>query len=603
MNDVGQHRIVRTALALAALCIGATGTVQAEDNRFQLNNQLAAVVPSSPSRSLEESRHVLSASDTKNYQLVFDLQDQGDMRGANQIMLRIQDKILLGHVLAERYLHPTAYTSNFFELSTWLQSFADHPQADRIYRLALRKKPAGAPNPRQPVFKQRFSLAAAGGEDETPYQQALERLSRNHRKSATSLYRKVLDKISDGHTMTAKVMLLDKNTAKNLPRFLLDKLRARLAMAYFGDGRYQYALEWAEKALSGSGDKFAMPYWTAGLAAWRLGDMKTALAHFKKVADHKRATGGLRAAGAYWVARIHSRERNAAMVNRYLATAAKYPESFYGLMARHHLGMGTGFDWNKPGRNHAEAAELHETPSGKRALALLQASQRKLAEQEIWTLAINSSDHHRRRILAAAAHLGMPDLGMKFSSAHNQSGGRSIDFAAYPIPPWEPISGFHIDRALILAIARQESKFKVNARSHAGARGVLQLMPATAKSMARKLGISLDPGTLTNDLEANLELGQAYLRYLLQKPEIDGNLLLLLAAWNAGPTNPIAWKQAKLYGDDPLLFIESIPWQETRLFVKNVMANYWIYRHQLRQKPQSLHTLADGKWPTYQSLD
>lgn len=601
MFKVRANILLWSGIMAAVLAVPPEGPARAEDNRIT-NTQVASVVPSRPSRGAMTSRKVLSGADVKNYNLIFSMQDQGDMRGANQVMLRIEDRVLLGHVLAERYLHPTAYTSNYFELSTWMQSFADHPQAERIYRLALRRKPSDAAPPRPPAHEHSIDTMGAEEED-TPYRQALRKLDPGARKNARDLYRQILKRIGDGMTMRAKIMLLDKKVTRQMPAFLVDKLSARLAMAYFGDGRFNYAMEWAEMAAQRSGKKFAMPYWTIGLAAWRTGDMKKALRSFKTVADHKEATGSLRAAGAYWVARIYSRERNASMVNRYLSTAARYPRSFYGIMARHHLGMGLGFDWNKPGGRNTESADLLESPAGRRAVALLQVGRPRLAEQEIGTLAANSNEHDRRRILAAAGQLGMPDLALKVNVDQSQAGARTVDFAAYPMPPWEPISGFHIDRALIFAIARQESKFRVNARSNAGARGLLQLMPATAKLMASRLGISIDPSTLTHDLEANLELGQAYLNYLLKKPEIDGNLLLTLASWNAGPTNPLAWKRTKLYGEDPLLFVESIPWQETRLFVKNVMANYWIYRNQLGQKQHSLKELTDGRWPIYKSQD
>jgi soluble lytic murein transglycosylase-like protein len=171
------------------------------------------------------------------------------------------------------------------------------------------------------------------------------------------------------------------------------------------------------------------------------------------------------------------------------------------------------------------------------------------------------------------------------------------------VPRWTPKGGFTVDRALLFAMMRQESQFVAQVRSRAGALGVMQLMPATARSMAARAGLPApDRGTL-GDPELSLTLAQQYINHLLATDRIGNNLLLVTAAYNAGP-GPIAkWMASDELRNDPLLFLESIPFRETRGYTERVLANYWIYRMRLGQPTPDLDALAAGNWPTYTALD
>ena len=147
--------------------------------------------------------------------------------------------------------------------------------------------------------------------------------------------------------------------------------------------------------------------------------------------------------------------------------------------------------------------------------------------------------------------------------------------------------------------------------SQAGAEGLMQLMPSTARDMAERKGVSLsetghpaEERKALADPEINLTLAQEYVRMLLKDGRIKGNLLLFALAYNRGPAAVQRWQEAaEPYRDDPLLFLESVPAQETRLFTKHVLTNYWIYRHRLGQPTRDLDALAAGKWPTYIAVD
>jgi soluble lytic murein transglycosylase-like protein len=169
--------------------------------------------------------------------------------------------------------------------------------------------------------------------------------------------------------------------------------------------------------------------------------------------------------------------------------------------------------------------------------------------------------------------------------------GRTQDASSYPLPDWRPAAGWTIDRALILAIARQESGFVPTAKSPCGAIGLMQMMPQTAKAMGAS-------GRLT-DPQVSLAVGQRYVRFLLDDETVRGNLLFLAAAYNSGPGNVAHWLQTTHHNGDALLFLESIPVRESRAFVERVLTNFWAYRSRFGQVSPSLDALAAGDWPIY----
>jgi soluble lytic murein transglycosylase-like protein len=136
----------------------------------------------------------------------------------------------------------------------------------------------------------------------------------------------------------------------------------------------------------------------------------------------------------------------------------------------------------------------------------------------------------------------------------------------------------------------------------------MQLMPSTARSMARRAGVSLraDKGPEHErivDPELNLTLAQEYISLLLKDDNIKGNLLLLACAYNSGPGPIQRWKSQPEFRNDPLLFLESIPSRQSRVFTQHVLTNYWVYRQRLGQPMPDLDALAAGQWPTYTALD
>ncbi len=328
-----------------------------------------------------------------------------------------------------------------------------------------------------------------------------------------------------------------------------------------------------------------------------------AASHFEAVARASNLSPWNRAAGAYWAARAHLLGRRPQNVNRWLQAAAEHPRTFYGLLARHSLGLETDFDWDDPALDQREMDALSGTPTGQRALALIQVGEVRRAGRDLVNFPTKASPAVMRAMLALASRINMPGLALSVGNKFTQAGGRRYDSAIYPAPTWRPKGGYTIDRALIFAFMRQESRFKPRAKSQAGAHGLMQIMPRTARFMTKSRRFRGRGRYALYEPELNISLGQKYLVYLVGDDAILGNLILLTAAYNGGPGNLARWQRRVSYNGDPLLFIESIPSRETRVFIERVIANLWIYRKRLDQPAPSLDAIAAGEWPLYTPLD
>ncbi|MBU6235819.1 MAG: lytic transglycosylase domain-containing protein [Alphaproteobacteria bacterium] len=370
---------------------------------------------------------------------------------------------------------------------------------------------------------------------------------------------------------------------------------ARIAAAYLYANKPADALSYAHLALQIGGIKTPDAAWVAGLASWLQGESRRAAQYFAWVPRSPYAGPWLRSAASFWAARAMMREGQYALVSEWLREAAKNPRSFYGLIATRALGTRFDFNWIAPPFTPAHAAVLKRYPGAVRALKLAQAGQYDMARIELALLDANAAPQWREALAALATTSLKPDTVMKVSGILMTPDGRPLDLAMYPVAPWQPRDGFRLDPALLHAFARQESGFKPAARNKAsGATGLLQLMPRTARSFDK----SLDESTLKNP-QVSLALGQKYLEDLLDMT--DGNLFEAAIAYNAGPGNLGEWKDRFAGVDDPLLFIELIPFGETRAYVERVMANYWIYSLRMGFGVASLDAVAAGKPAIYAS--
>ena len=582
-------------LIAAALTIAGPALA---DNRVGAEAETAALTTG---RTAFGAPTALTDADVDRYRRLFELQEDGHWKQADRIIARLEDRLLLGHVLAQRYLHPTKYRSRYKELKAWMAKYADHPDARRIYKLALRRKPAKWRSPRPPDrIPAPTGVSKARAEPADP---AARGRSHAVRHRVAALKRQMRWHLRKGWTKAVKKTLRTEEVQRLFTATETDEYKTRLGFGYFVAGRDEWALKWAGEAAARSGARVPEAPWTAGLAAWRLGRYAVAADHFEAVARVEDTSQWLTSAGAFWAARAHLVGGRPRRVNALLRDAAAYPRTFYGLLARRMLGLSTAFKWRPPPLEEAAMRALEAAPAGLRAVALLQVDENERAERELKTLALGAGTELGRGILALAALGGMPALAVRLDERLYPSGG-GFDGAAYPLPVWTPRNGFRVDRALIYAVIRQESRFNPRARSYAGARGLMQLMPGTASFVARSRKYRRGQGPKAlYEPGLNLELGQKYMELLLAESDINGDLFMLTTAWNGGPGNLRKWRRTVDHLGDSLFFIESLPSRETRIFIERVLTNLWIYRDRLGQPSPSLDALAAGRWPVYAALD
>lgn len=381
---------------------------------------------------------------------------------------------------------------------------------------------------------------------------------------------------------------------------VLTEWQQRISWMYFLAGDDANARRMGLLAGEGVGDWAVQGRWVDALAAWRQGDWASAGQSFEGVAG-RAADVDLRAAALYWAARAAMAGGRPDRVEAQLKAAAQFGESFYGELARQALGM------RRPTRPvaapvTADWATLGRRPNVRVAAALAEVGESDLADRVLRQQARIGAPAEFAALARVAAALDLP--GTQVWLSHNCPAGVTVAEARYPTPSWSPDRGWRVDKALVYAHALQESQFRTRVTSPAGAYGLMQIMPAVATDYAREHGLTgVDKGLLAKP-STNIELGQRQLERLRDMGEVTGGLLpKVIAAYNAGPKPVAAWNGLIRDGGDPLLYIESIPYWETRGYVTTVLRNYWMYEAQ-GGKPASASraALAQGLWPRFPGL-
>lgn len=322
--------------------------------------------------------------------------------------------------------------------------------------------------------------------------------------------------------------------------------------------------------------------WHAGFLALRfLKKAEVALKHFEAAGAIAETPISV-ARGAYWQGRAYEEMGKADEARAAFVKAAEQPVAYYGQLARAKLGLS-----GLPLRS-TPAAALEALP-GHRGVRLLY----RIGEGELATLMLKDLAQrlHTTEALEAIAAIARREADARALVGIGKAAlqrGFPLDMAAYPtngIPEFD-VLGDPMERAIVHAIARQESAFDPTAMSHAGARGLMQMMPATARETARRAGLPFDWQKLGEDPLYAARMGAAHLNDLLK--EWRGSYILSFAAYNAGSPNVKKWIAA--YGDprdpevDAVDWVERIPFSETRNYVQRVMENLQVYRERLNQR-------------------
>ncbi len=354
---------------------------------------------------------------------------------------------------------------------------------------------------------------------------------------------------------------------------------ARWAMK---EERPELAYRLASEHGQTSGIGFAGAEWLAGWIALRkLNKPDAALKHFKALYNGVKFPVS-RSRGAYWTARALETKEQHSEATKWYRTAAQHMTRFYGQVAAGHVLAAERPKLpteREPTDADRRAFEAHDAVRAIRVLAQLD------RRRDIKRFLLGLADDAKTQIewtLAArlAQEMGRHDVGVSIAKRALRKG---VILSKTGYPALEPVSNgdrAFPDPALIFSVVRQESAFDPKAISHAGARGLMQIMPQTALRVARRLKVPYSRNRLTRDPAYNLRLGQAYLANMIR--DYDGSLILALGAYNAGPLRVERW--LRRYGDpgpsiyDAIDWIESIPFTETRTYVQRVLENLTVYR-------------------------
>lgn len=330
----------------------------------------------------------------------------------------------------------------------------------------------------------------------------------------------------------------------------------------------------------------------AGWVALRfLKDENTALKHFIKLqAGAQTRTDGARA--AYWIGRSYAALGNKAKAKAAYRDAAQVPTVYYGQLAREELGLAGQPISISGGQPSAAAQARVDNDEVMRAFQIVAETGRtRELNMFLWSLSARFKTSDEMSAVARnISSAGGPAIAVRLAKLSGKK-GVDIDYWGYPmtaLPDWRQI-GPPVERALVYGLSRQESEFDPKAGSNVGAQGLMQLMPGTAKLIAKQYGIAYAPAKLTGDPAYNVRLGSAHLGDLIK--EFNGSYILTLAAYNAGPGRSRDWVEE--YGDprsgtvDPIDWVEMIPFTETRNYVQKVMQNLHVYRSRI--SPKTMH--------------
>jgi len=555
-------------------------------------NESSVVINSSDEISIitdktSRSSKPLSPQDKNLYRLVFDLQQEELWSIADQFIEKIDNDVLIGHVLSQRYLNPS-YAPSANDLRKWAEDYADHPQSVFIdsKRSTYKSQITG-------TMTQLRYFSNGSKYISTKYNQS--------QRYEMRLVRQKIAQYLDRGAITAALSYFKKHRVKRYIDVIDEaNILSKIAAHYMYLDRLDKARATALSALKLSKEA-PLAGWVAGLTAWIEKDFVAATKYFSNASQATYASPWTVAAASYWGARSAARAGLRREVVPLLGRAIEHQRTFYGLIAMKAMEKSIGsmefdFDWSMPKLNASHIDTLMKYRVGARVIALIDIGRLSSAQAELYNLPVKGNPQLAIAAIALANHYNLAGYAMRFSSIMTKDNDDYYDAGLFPVSNWtqDVKDG---DKALINAFIRQESRFQPRAKNGTGARGLMQVMPGTAAYITGDDNFKTSQGQRLLDYpKINVEIGSNYLNHLTSLDIVDDDLFHLTIAYNAGPGKLARWKK-QLKIDDPLLFIELIPASETRAFVERVVTNYWIYQIQMGLTPKTLLDVAQGQWP------
>jgi len=569
-----------TPLILAAALSGATAPA------------FAAPLPQSPALNAAQIPRgaiprQLSPAEREGYRRVFASIRAADWSAAAARLDAMPEGLLHSFARAELYLAKGSPKVELDSLLALIGKASDLPQMSRLAQLARARGAAALPE--LPVARDLVRLPGASRRQSA-------RATRSD-VVAAALAAEMTPLIRGDRPSDAEALLDSRQYG--LTEEARTEWRQRVAWAYYLAGDDDSARRQAAEARRGTGEWTVQADWVEGLAAWRQRDCNAAADAFSSVAVRARDSE-MTAAGLFWAARADMACGRPEKVQARLRSASRLPETFYGLLAGGALGQVQPAVERGPAFIQADWTTISKRPNARVAAALVEIDEPAFADMLLKHQARIGAVQDHEALFHFAAKLDLPATQI-WLAQNGPAGARMPVEARYPSPGWTPQGGWRVDRSLVFAHALQESQFRSDAVSPAGARGLMQLMPGTAQLIAKRRGQPVDQNVL-NDPAHNFEFGQSYLQELAGFSATGGLLPKVIAAYNAGPMSVANWNTRGRNLNDPLLFIESIPFAETRAYVAIVLRNYWMYQRQSGARPDSLKAMAQGMWPRFPGL-
>jgi soluble lytic murein transglycosylase len=571
---IWRHSHVARALLAAGLALAAPHPAAAENVGTVAASEASSGVP-----------RQLSDKDRTWYRDLFGAIDHEDWKRVQAMFAERKDGPLHEVALAEYYLAPHSPRVEAPQIEEWLLAGGTGlPQADKLLGMGLTRGLAIRPSLpaqqqfyRQPAVPNRTRPASIsdGTMPDTVRQGILDRIKADDPDGA----RQLLDGIDATLSPEARA-----------------EWRQRVAWSYYIENRDSDSYALARTTPEGAGPWVAEGEWTAGLAAWRLGDCTASLEGFERAAGD--ATNvELISAASFWASRSAVRCRDPGRADANLRRAASYDETLYGMLAAEALGTDLPQRSRVRRFSNDDWSRLKDEDNVRTAIALAEIGRDELASEVLLHQAKIGDSGDYEALGRLARSLGL--AGAQLYMAYNAPPGSQADLAArYPVPRWEPVDGWQVDPELAFAHALQESRFSTAAVSPANARGLMQITPITVRQHAGRLNLSASDVDL-NDPGVNLAFGQENLEMLRDSPITGASLIKVMAAYNAGLLPVTRWNTDVHCQDDPLLYMESIPYWETRSYVAIVMRNYWMYERQAGRDSPTRRALAAGEWPMF----
>lgn len=573
-------RPVLAGLGLAtAILIAPASTAQAQEVR----GSMAAHYDRGAAQNSDVPA-VLTNKQRELYTDLFAAIDREDWERVAAMIATSEPGVLHQIALAEYYTHANSPRVSAGQIEQWFEAGVDLPQSEQLGRLGERRGIEALPYFPQ---AQGFSRQPAASKRIRPRTVRDGTLSDRTRED-------ILARIRDDDPAGAYAILQEVDP--ELSPEARAEWRQRVAWSFYIENDDANALALAETVSQGSGAWVAEGEWVAGLAAWRLGHCSLAGEAFARAASLS-TNVELTSAAHYWAHRSLIRCRDPQAAQGHLTAAARHDETLYGMLAIDALGINlpanaapqpfTSADWNA----------IADRSNVRVAAALTEIGRPALADEVLRHEARIGDPRDYASLARFARELGLPST--QLFMAHNAPYGMRSDPALrFPVARWQPTTGWRVDPALAFAHALQESNFRTAAVSPANARGLMQITPITVREHAPRLNMSASYVNL-DDPEVNLAFGQRNLEMLRDSAATQGLLPKIIAAYNAGLTPVTRWNSEINDQGDPLLWMESIPYWETRGYVSIVLRNYWMYERAAGVASPSRRALVQGRWPQF----